>query len=502
YGILFENLRGTPVPLRVAEQHWLGLSAWRKLRGAVTFKSFFRWPPEQAPPARTSAIQQRTHRASAHVVTKRISEIQTLLFSDFYFGVENGEGVYKPSPAVYYNVVKWAILAWLAAVRATPMPPPRLASRPAPDLRPRARASFDTGGSLTGGGGAGASGAFLMPCACGLSPGGGGGAGVPGGLPPCRAPVVSPGGGGERKVFPGAFTVPCACETGDDQPWECTWPQTLGLTLLFSLQLGFLLKYEPLHNAISQRVELLTCVCNLAIVGSVLLSWWNLSFRDVLMDGSEYLFLMQVLSLMMEAGGAWYMILLRLRIWYRVRYPRPSEEEMQEAAQGKEQRLTEPARGEQIEMTIRGGPDGQEGGTEEGAHHHHEGPGSFLERYGRCETSKSANEDQDDIEMRVRFGTVAETLNPLPSLRQKMSNLNPLPSLRQKMSNREIALTIPPPPPRPPPPASPPSQLADVQQESASDATLDPVSEGQNNHKDNSERRQFVNPLFCEFTGF
>ncbi|KAK3265476.1 hypothetical protein CYMTET_25846 [Cymbomonas tetramitiformis] len=40
------------------------------------------------------------------------------------------------------------------------------------------------------------------------------------------------------RMLLGIFAVPCVCETGDDQPLMCTWPQTLLLTALFSTKVG------------------------------------------------------------------------------------------------------------------------------------------------------------------------------------------------------------------------------------------------------------------------
>ncbi|KAK3232828.1 hypothetical protein CYMTET_56852 [Cymbomonas tetramitiformis] len=127
-------------------------------------------------------------------------------------------------------------------------------------------------------------------------------------------------------VLLGAFAVPCSCEFGDNQPWKCTWPQSLIITWLFALQLGFLLAVRPLHNVAEQFIEVSTCMCNIGIVGTVQLSWHSRWFRDLVVDNQLLLLGLQLGSLCIPVIGMWFMVTLRLVLWLRIRKSSIQEE--------------------------------------------------------------------------------------------------------------------------------------------------------------------------------
>ncbi|KAK3254781.1 hypothetical protein CYMTET_36012 [Cymbomonas tetramitiformis] len=132
----------------------------------------------------------------------------------------------------------------------------------------------------------------------------------------------------------GIFAVPCACETGDDQPLMCTWPQTLLLTALFSIKLAFLVVFQPLHNRVVKWAELITVACNLLIIGSVQLTWWSHAFRDWVIHHDTFLVTLQIFSMAVKmASQSWNLLVvlcLRLYVGRRGRRAQKAAEEIKD----------------------------------------------------------------------------------------------------------------------------------------------------------------------------
>lgn len=334
YGILFANLRGTPVPLDVAKQHWRlwGHDAAKKwIFEILALPSKWRSGFRKQGAERTSSMARHSSSIFSSASGSRSSSITGRL-SQIFLLKEEAQGTFAPTASVYYNLLKWSILMVAA-------------------------------------------------------------------------------------VLLGMFAVPCACETGDGQRWDCTWPQTFGLTCIFSLQLCFLLRFQPIHDRLMMYVEVLTCACNLGIVGSVLASWWSLSFRDLLMEGGEWLFLLQLLSLFIQTVSSWWTIALRVYVWIQITH-RASEEEKEERYEQTEMEMNQVDKHSSIEMQ-------------------QQWPSSAIGRISKeaahQDRANTAAQQHEEVPQPIRFGTVSQTNNPLTSMRKMFRGLSTAP---------------PPPPPR------------------------------------------------------